>query len=69
MLSPRKTFRNRFGSVLRVGQTVTVTTARGNTYSDTIRAFETSGAFVRAYGVRALMVCGLSASVDDCVPL
>lgn len=63
------TILNRYNVKLTVGDTVSVQHPRGGTFVAVIRAFETKGSFVRAYGAVVLFESGQSASPDECAVL
>lgn len=63
-----KSYVNRWGNTLRVGDRVSVRHPRGGRYAATIAKIETRGAYVKAYGARCILANGGSCSLDDCTP-
>lgn len=61
-----KSIVNRYGQKLTIGAPVRMSHPRGGHEYGTIRAFETTGEFVRAYGKRAILSSGMSGGIDDC---
>ena len=61
--------KNRFGHDIRKGSLVACTHPRGGIVTGKVAKLETKGDFVLAYGPRAILCCGMSFALDDCMPL
>ena len=59
--------KNRFNVEIKKGFKVTAHTVRGGTIAGIVASIETSGDFVRAYGKRVTLECGLTCAVDDVI--
>lgn len=58
--------KNSFGIAFKKGDKVKINHPRGGHVIGVIKSFETKGEFVKAYGKRAILECGMSASLNDC---